>query len=162
MNDCQTISVQGLRWKPLRALASSIPAPLLPPAYRNRSQSYLASCRVVADSRDRLEENSTRRVMDMLLNRVEDAYPALFQPRRPQTEHENKVWFRVYPMTDLTAWIGDGEVKFVDPIRHQHEIVIGREEEWAKAPLSLSCGRKDGIYFARVAPAAGHSGARSP
>jgi hypothetical protein len=162
MNDCQTISVQGLRWKPLRALASSIPASLLPPAYRNRPQSYLASCRVVADSRGRSEENSTRRVMDMVLNRVEDACPALFQPRRPQTEHEDKVWFRVYPMTDLTAWIGDGEVKFVDPIRHQHEIVIGREEEWAKAPLSLSCGRKDGIYFARVAPAAGHSGARSP
>ncbi len=148
MNDCQTIGIQGLRSQVWRALASSIPAPLSPPA-RNRFRSYLASCHVTADSRDRSEENSTRRVMDLVLNRVEDACPALFQPRRPQTEYENNVWFRIYPMTDLTTWISNGEVKFIDPAHGHNEIVIGREDAWAKAPLSLDCGRRHGVYFAR-------------
>jgi len=90
--------------------------------------------------------------MDVVLDRLEDACPALFQPPRPQTEHVNQLWLRIYPSTDLTAWVGNGEVKFVDPTRGgHHDIVVGREEEWAKASVALECGRRHGIYYATVA-----------
>jgi hypothetical protein len=87
-----------------------------------------------------------------VLNRIEDACPKLFQPPRPQTEHENHVWFRFYPLTDLTTWVSNGEIKFIDPTRPNGLVVVGREEDWAKAPLSLNCGRRHGVSFATAVP----------
>jgi hypothetical protein len=152
MSDCQTITVEGTPASVWRALKSSIPAPA-PPAPMHRYTSFLASCRLVPDGRDQTEETAARRAIDVVLNRLEDACPTLFQPPRPQTEHQNQVWFRVYPMTDLTAWVSNGEVKFVDPSRSPHDIEVGREEEWAKAPVPLDCGRRNATYFANVVPA---------
>ncbi len=60
---------------------------------------------------------------------------------------------RSYGATDLTAWVGEGEVKFIDPTRDFHEIFVGREEAWAKGPLPIECGRRHGIYFARLTQA---------
>ena len=57
---------------------------------------------------------------------------------------------RSYWATDLTAWVGEGEVKFIDPTRDFHEIFVGREEAWAKGPLPIECGRRHGSYFARL------------
>jgi hypothetical protein len=151
MSDCETFSVRGLRPMVWRALGSSIPAPMVSER-KLRYISHLASCRLVADTRDRSGEIANRRSVDVVLDRLEDACPALFQPPRPQTEHLNQLWMRTYPSTDLTAWVGNGEVKFVDPIRGDHrDIVVGREEQWAKASVALECGRRHGIYFATVA-----------
>jgi hypothetical protein len=148
MTDCETITVRGLRRETWRAMESSLPPPPRP-APKDSYVSHLASCHVVADSRDPEEENSARRAIDLVLNRVEDACPLLFQPPRLQTEHENHVWFRSYLSTDLTLWVSNGEIKFTDPSRIPHEVVvIGREEEWAKSPQSLNCGRRDGVSFA--------------
>jgi hypothetical protein len=102
---------------------------------------------------DELRETAARRAVDIILARLEDACPALFQPPRPQTEHINQVWLRVYPSTDLTAWVGKGEVKFVDAVRNPDEIFVGREEAWARGSLPLECGRRHGIYFARLTQA---------
>jgi len=96
---------------------------------------------------------AARRDVDVVLDRLEDACPALFQPRRPQTEHINQVWLRVYPATDLTAWVAKGEVKFTSAIRSTEDISVGREEAWAKGALLLECGRRHGIYFARLTQA---------
>jgi hypothetical protein len=93
---------------------------------------------------------AARRAVDVVLNRLEDACPALFQPPRPQTEHINQLWMRSYGATDLTLWVGDGEVKFIDPTRDVREIFVGREEAWANGPLPIECGRRHGIYFARL------------
>jgi hypothetical protein len=150
MSDCETITVQGLRREIWRALDSSIPPPPGPP--KGRYLSYLASCHVVTDSRDPVEDVSARQAVDLVLNRIEDACPKLFQPPRPQTEHENHVWFRFYPLTDLTTWVSNGEIKFIDPTRPNGLVVVGREEDWAKAPLSLNCGRRHGVSFATAVP----------
>lgn len=147
MSDCETITVQGLRPVVWRPLASSIPAPTRPLGTLHDT-SHLASCRLVADNRDESAEMAARRAVDVVLDRLEDACPALFQPPRPQTEHINDVWLRVYPSTDLTAWISKGEVRFVDPTRASREIAVGHEEAWARGSLSLDCGRRHGIYFA--------------
>jgi hypothetical protein len=149
-SDCETIVVRGLRPVVWRPLESSIPAPLV--AGTLRYTSYFASCHLLADAGGESREMTDRRTVDAVLDRLEDACPALFQPPRPQTEHVNRVWLRVYSSTDLTAWVGNGEVKFTDPTRGAgHEIVVGSEEEWARAPLQLDCGRRHGIYFARLA-----------
>jgi hypothetical protein len=150
MSDCETITVQGLRPKVWRPLGSSIPAPIVLDR-RLRYTSHLTSCHLVADTHDELRETAARRAVDIILDRLEDACPALFQPPRPQTEHINQIWLRVYPSTDLTAWVDKGEVEFIDPTRGgPHPIVVGHEEEWARESLPLECGRRHGIYFARL------------
>jgi hypothetical protein len=153
MSDCETITVRGLRPTVWRPLNSSIPAPVVAPAGKLRNTSYLASCQLVADTADESREMAARRAVDVALDRLEDACPALFQPRRPQTEHINQVWLRVYPATDLTAWVRQGEVMFTSAFRDTQDIRVGREESWAHGPLSLKCGRRHGIYFARLTQA---------
>ncbi len=149
MGDCETITVHGLRPMVWRPLGSSLAGPVVIPG-KIRFASHLASCHLVADTGDRSREIAARRAVDVVLNRLEDACPALFQPPRPQTEHVNQLWLRTYGATDLTAWVGDGEVKFIDPTREPHEISVGREEAWARGPLPLQCGRRHGIYFAKL------------
>jgi hypothetical protein len=151
MSDCETLTVQGLRPAVWRPLESSIPAPIVF-GRKLRYTSHFTSCHLVTDTRDESREVAARRAVDVVLDHLEDACPILFQPRRLQTEHINQVWLRVYPSTDLTAWVGKGEVRFTDPVRGDHrEIVLGREEEWAKGPLSIECGRRNGIYFVKTA-----------
>ena len=150
MSDCETITVRGLRPMVWRPLGSSLPGPVIPSAGKLRYTNYLASCRLVADTGDRSQEMAARRAVDIVLDRLEDACPTLFQPPRPQTEHVNQLWMRSYGATDLTAWVGEGDVKFIDPTRDFHEIFVGREAAWAKGPLPIECGRRHGIYFARL------------
>ena len=149
MSDCETITVQGLRPMVWRPLGSTIPARITPPG-KLRYTSHLASCHLVADTGDRSREMAARRAVDIVLNRLEDACPALFQPPRSQTEHINQLWLRTYGATDLTAWVGKGEVNFIDATRSPHDIFVGREEAWARGTLPLECGRRHGIYFARL------------
>ena len=151
MNDCETITVQGLRPTAWRPLGSSLPRPLLRSGGRLLYTSHLVSCHLVADTSDRSREIAARRAVDVELDRLEDACPALFQPPRPQTEHINQLWVRVYPATDLTAWVGQGEIKFASAVRDTNEIFIGREEQWAAKSPPLECGRRHGIYFAKLA-----------
>jgi hypothetical protein len=155
MSDCQTIAVQGLQPTVWRPLGSSMPAPPRAPAGKLRYTSYLASCHLVADTGDRSREMAARRSVDVVLDRLEDACPALFQPRRPQTEHINQMWLRVYPATDLTAWVAKGAVKFASAVRDTRDIFVGREDAWAERPLPLECGRRNGIYFARLTQGGG-------
>jgi hypothetical protein len=144
MSDCESITVRELRQSAWRAFDSSLPAPM--PRYK----SMFTSCHLMVDTSDQSQEMIARRAVDVVLNRLEDACPALFQPPRPQTEHVNQVWLRTYAATDLTAWVGKGEVKFIDAVRNPSEVFVGSEEAWAKGSLPIECGRRHGIYFARL------------
>jgi len=150
MSDCETITVRGMRPMVWRPLGSSLPGPVITSSGKLRYTNYLASCHLVPDTSDGSREMAARRAVDVVLNRLEDACPALFQPPRRQTEHINQLWVRTYGATDLTLWVGDGEVKFIDPTRDVREIFVGREEAWANGPLPIECGRRHGIYFARL------------
>jgi hypothetical protein len=153
MSDCETITVRGMRPTVWRPLESSIPAPPIPSSGKLRYTSYLASCHLVADTVDESREMAARRAIDVVLDRLEDACPALFQPRRPQTEHISQVWQRFYGATDLTAWVSQGEVKFASAVRDTRDVFVGREDAWARRSLPLECGRRNGIYFARLTQA---------
>jgi hypothetical protein len=67
-----------------------------------------------------------------------------------QTEHWGTTWFRNYQGTDLVAWVSHGEVKFIDLVRPGEVLHLGREIDWARAAPPVSCGRRNGSYFARL------------
>lgn len=91
---------------------------------------------------------------ELILDRLEDACPALFQPRRPLIEYRNHRWQRVYLNTDIWAWVSRGYVKFYNPVTGDGPIFVGSEKEWLAAPLTLTCGRRKGHAFASVVPGA--------
>lgn len=143
--NCSTITVYGLPHDLEVTVKGSMPFEWGP-----RNNTDLVTCRVIPDSRDHSAQIARERAVDLVLDRLEDACPQLFQPRRPGTEQERGVWRRVYINTDLTAWVSHGWVKFQDPTRGDGLVLVGRESDWANAPPRLICGRHDGHFFAKV------------
>jgi len=149
--DCATITVHGLPPEPVfRYLRSEPTQPVAAAQPGVPNTSYLTSCSVTSDDTDRSALLAREHAVDLVLDRVEDACPQLFQPRRMRTEHHQGVWRRLYVNTDLVALVFHGSVKFSNPVRGLPMVDLGRESEWAKASLKLSCGRRDGRYFAAV------------
>jgi hypothetical protein len=132
-SDCATITVRGP-----------------PPAERGGPPDmiYLVSCHVVPDNADHTALRARKRAVDIVFDRLEHACPELFQPRGLRSDQFGPAWARHYVNTDLTAWIYQGWVKFGNP--SDAATLIGRESDWASAPLRLECGRHDGHYVARV------------
>jgi hypothetical protein len=143
--DCATVTVEGVPPDLEFTIQSSHPAPPRP-----RNTTYLVSCKVSADERDHSEQVEKRRMVELVLDRLEDSCPALFQPRRPFTEFDGKAGTRRYLNTDLTAWVSFGSVKFAQPSQGGSIIYVGRQGAWERSPLRLNCGRSKGIYFASV------------
>lgn len=135
-DDCTTVTVRGS----------------LPEGKEPGFLTYLVSCRVVPDPGARSAQSARRATTALILDRLEDACPELFQPRRPLTELRNNRWQRQYLNTDITAWVSRGYVKWVDAVTGDGPGFLGAESDWSKAPLRVACGRRDGHYFARVLP----------
>jgi Glycosyltransferase family 87 len=147
-SDCATITAHGLPEAEITIIQNS--TPIKPINQKPRGTSYLTSCHVVPDNTDRSALIAREHAVDVVFDRLEDACPALFQPRRARTEHDRGNWRRLYINTDLVALVGHGSVKFLNPLRGGPTVYLGLESEWAKAPPQLACGRRDGRYFARV------------
>jgi hypothetical protein len=147
-SDCATITVQGLPPEPEIKVTSSDLVETV--QQQPRDISYLTSCHVVADDTDRSVQIARQRDVDLVFDRLEDACPKLFQPRRLRTEHYQDVWRRLYINTDLVVLVSHGSVKFINPVRGGQWTDLGRESDWAKTPLQVTCGRRDGHYFASV------------
>jgi hypothetical protein len=146
MGDCATITVHGL--PPDLEIRYETSLPMEP---QIRDSTSLVTCRVVPDTTDRSALIVRQRAVDLVFDRLEDACPKLFQPRRLVTVHDGAVWRRLYSSTDITAWVSYGRVKFGDPMRAGNGLIdVGRESDWAKAPLHLDCGSRNGVYFAHV------------
>jgi hypothetical protein len=144
-SDCATITLRGLPEAPVTFQRSQ---PLEPVRQQPHDTSYLTSCHVVPDDIDRSALTARERAVDIVFDRLEDACPVLFQPRRLRTEHSGEVWRRYYVNTDLVALVSLGSVKFFDPNRGGPMIYLGPESSWAHAPVQLTCGRRDDHYFA--------------
>jgi hypothetical protein len=148
MSDCAKITVHGLPPDFEISYGTSLAA-----EPRNAEESYFVSCRVIPDPTDLTALTARRRAVDVVFDRLEDACPKLFQPRRLVTVHDGDVWRRVYGGTDLSAWISYGRVKFGGAARPGEGFIeIGSESDWAKGPLHLDCGSRNGVYFAHVLP----------
>jgi hypothetical protein len=152
-SDCSKITVHGLPPDmPIifEDLLSTKPVKPKPPTKSPPDTSYLITCRITPDDSNLRTEADRERAVDVVFDRVEDACPALFQPRRLHTEHVRDVWHRVYVNTDIVLVSIHGKIKFMNPPHSESLISLGPESEWAKAPLRLACGRKNGAYFADV------------
>jgi hypothetical protein len=135
--DCAAITVHGLPPLDLREKA--------------RDTTYLATCRVVPDTEDKSMLMARRREVDIVFDRLEDACPKLFRPRRLLSMHEGDIWRRLYGGTDISAWISHGRLKFVNLSRPSGITDLGSERDWSKAPLQLECGAHDGVSFVHLA-----------
>jgi hypothetical protein len=147
--DCSQIRVRGVPPNLEPIYATSTPDDVGP-----RDTVYIVSCRVVADSTDHSAELAGQQRADLVLDRVEDACPQVFQPRRLPTDRRGAALRRVYINTDVVAWVSSGWVKFQDPLRGDDMVLLGRESEWLTGARRLSCGRERGHFFARLAPSA--------
>ena len=154
-SDCATIIVRGLPPELEFSLAGSQPVVAQPVVPQPRDTTYLVSCRVAPDNVDYSAQRSAHRDIDVVLDRLEDACPALFQPRRPNTEYIGDGGLRHYLNTDLNAWVSHGWVKFMQPSTGGDMIYLGRENTWIKAPIQIKCGRRNGGYFASLPESAG-------
>jgi hypothetical protein len=143
-SDCATITARGV--PPGLDIERESSTPVEP---RPRDASYLVSCHVFADNADHSALAARKRAADVVFDRLEDACPELFQPRGLRSDQLGTAWTRHYLNTDLMAWISHGTVTF-DELLRGDSVVVGRESDWAKAPLSLVCERRDGHYSARV------------
>ena len=135
--DCATITVRGIASDP--EVGTGLPYPL-----------SLVSCALVPDRADHSADLARERTANIVLDRLEDACPELFQPRRPPTGRYAYMWRRIYLNTDLVAWVSKNEVKFFNPVHGDDTVYLGSESDWAQAPRRLACGRRNGQYFARV------------
>ncbi len=144
-DDCDTITVHGL--PPALEIRYQTTLPQEP---QNRDTTYITTCRLVPDTSDRSALIARQRAVNLVFDRLEDACPKLFQPRRLVTVNYGGAWQRVYGSTDIAAWINNGRVKFSDQIRPGGVIDVGSESDWAKAPLRLDCGKRNGAYFAHI------------
>jgi hypothetical protein len=140
-SDCATITVHGLPSDPDIIMASS-----LPQARQARDTTYLLSCRVVADNTDYSAYAPARRSAGLALDHLEDACPAVFQPRRPSTEYSGEKALRRYGGSDLIAWVSNGGLKFRQTTGGD-AVYLGRKSDWARAPLGIQCGRRNGRFF---------------
>jgi hypothetical protein len=145
LSDCATITVHGLPPELEIRYQGTLPSEA-----QNREETYVEICRAVPDTADPSALKARQRAVDLVFDRLEDACPRLFQPRRLISVRYGDFWRRGYGATDIVASIGYGRVKFTDAMRPQGPIDVGSESDWAKAPLRLECGKRDGVYFAHV------------
>jgi len=127
---------------------------------RDRYVRHLVTCAAVAAAAGTPTQTQAGRDALVILDRVEDACPALFQPRRPMIEYRNHRWQRVYLNTDIWAWVSRGYVKFYNPVNGDGPIFLGSETEWLAAPLHVTCGRREGHAFATLVPGPSRDGTK--
>jgi hypothetical protein len=111
---------------------------------------YLVTCKV-----DRIGPAGVplpgQRAADLALDHLEDACPALLQPRRPVDtvrgdQAHGYVFARRYWNTATLAWVFSGTVK-VQKLFDGWKEDVGPEIAWEQAPPRVSCGREGPLRF---------------
>jgi hypothetical protein len=146
MRRCATITVHGLPAEPEIRYTNSLLEP------QNRDETYLVTCGLVPDTREPSAIIARQHAVDIVFDRLEDACPRLFNPRRMFSVHEGDIWRRLYGGSDIAAWINHGRIKIQNLMRPTGIIDIGAESDWAKGPMRLECGSHDGVYFVHTVP----------
>ena len=158
--DCSTIIIHDVRHRWRKVLPGTLPFSI--PQLNGRSlripvspDGYLVVCRAVSTPGVAPALAQAEHVPNLVLDRIEDACPRLFQPPRPATEvygdsHKGYRWIRKYPGTNLATFIVNGSIKLVDGARGGRPDDLGTESDWARAPLPLVCSRHGELYHAKL------------
>jgi len=116
---------------------------------------YLVSCRLIPASGQEAALTPLKRTADLVLDRLEDTCPSLFQPRRPATyltgsDAGSYFWVRRYPNTDVIAWVHRGRVEIQKIIGGGRVQDAGSVRAWERSSLQVVCGRTDDGDFLRI------------
>jgi len=145
---CARIIVHGVSSPMLGTTTGRAPRT---PSAAQMNVGYFITCRVVAGMARDPVLHTAESAANLVFDRLEDACPLLFQPRRPATflmgdEAHGYVWARQYPNTDIFALLARGRLQFQPFLRQAG--YAGQQSDWEKAPLRLSCGRgADGFFL---------------
>lgn len=140
--------------------AAATAQPAAPRTAKLTNTGYVADCGVVPYAGMDAKQLASERRANAVLDRLEDACPQLFKPARAVTQyfgptkHHDDIWARRYLDTTLTAWVSDGWVRFIDPLRGGAAAHVGPVTAFESGNLQMICGRRDGRYYARVLPSA--------
>lgn len=103
---------------------------------------WFLSCRLVP-APDAAEDYRRRaEAIDPVFDRVEDACPRLFHPRRPVTE------FLPFPVrlynagSEAQLWVKEDRLLYFIPFLGGNPIDIGSVADWMQAPRPLDCSRR--------------------
>jgi len=142
--DCEIIRVDGS----LRGVIETPPAGA--PVTNARPQIRFVTCRLVEAPKARAAYERAVRPIDVVFDRVEDACPNLFHPRRPATEFRTH-FVRTYNMgSEMHLWVDSERVKYFRPTRGGDPIDIGSVSEWTERALSFDCTRKSAPAFGGI------------
>lgn len=146
---CTRIVVRGVS-SPDIGITSRAPSTL---SSAKANVGYFITCHVVTEKARDPALVAAESEANLVLDRLEDACPALLQPRRPASyllgdKAHGYIWARQYPNTDMYAWVDHGWVEFQAYM--SQEGYAGPESAWQKAPLRVNCGRGASGYFLRV------------
>ena len=114
---------------------------------------YLVTCNVVANGETYGAMPPEGRAADRVLDRLEDACPAVLQPRRSVTfrvkaKDGQDDWVRSYGNTDVDAWVSQGRVYFESALGNDQVHDLGPESAWEKTSPRIVCGRTEsGLFF---------------
>ena len=119
----------------------------------SRSTELLMTCHVIRDPAATALLPG-KRTADVAFDHLEDACPALFQPRRPVDvvlgdARSGYVFVRKYTGSAVHAWIAHGVIRFQKLAPGGREEDAGSEKMWAKTPPRVACGWK-GAGFLKV------------
>jgi hypothetical protein len=113
---------------------------------------HFISCRLVAAPEEREAYERRVREVDAAFDRVEDACPNLFHPRRPPTQ-EYGYLARTYHMgAEMQLFVDEGRVKYFYPLRGGDPIDIGSLAAWKEATQPFDCARRTQPAFQRRKP----------
>ncbi len=144
-SDCETIVAHQMPLS-VKVDYSATHTPAEPP----RDFRTYMTCHVLPGGIDRRTQRNLKKVVDQALDRVEDACPQLFQPKRPYTEMVAKTGTRRYLNTDFIAWVREDTIRVFNPMTGDPVYVLGAASSWAAASHALICGRLNKHYFVRV------------
>jgi len=117
---------------------------------------YLVTCDVVADGGTYGALPPEERSADQALDRLEDACPAVLQPRRSvsfrvKARDGQDDWVRSYADSDVDAWVSKGRVYFESALGKDVMHDLGPESAWETTPPHIVCGRgENGMFFVRL------------
>ena len=148
---CQRIVVHGMSSSPIATSTGRSP---LKQSLAQATTAYYVACRVVTQKARDPALVSAESNANLALDHLEDACPALFQPRRPASyllgdSKDGYIWARQYGDTGMLAWVDKGWMHFQRFMGQQG--YAGPESAWEKAPLRVACGLgAGGDYSLRV------------
>ena len=131
LSDCDTLGIRGNLRGSIRVRPDDAPSPW----------THFLTCRVVAAPERAREYADAVAAIDPVFDRIEDACPNLFHPRRPVTEFLPFA-VRLYNMgSEAQLWVQDGTVRYFVPFLGGEPVVIGTFDAWKQGHQPFDCTR---------------------